>query len=736
VSEAADLAGLPAQGMSGGWSMIVLDAGPDNEAFELCRRLRAQPGGDEPVVLVVLEEGAKGQRDAAIEEGATDYLHQPLEAPGLATRLLAAERIVDERDRRRRSEEALRESERFLGGILDSIQEGISVLDTERRILRVNPVMERWYAHAMPLIGKKCYEAYHHRDGPCDVCATKRVLDDGAPGHEEVPRRGPTGEVVGWLDLFSFPLIDRTTGKLAGVVEFVRDITQRKAAEAALRRSEENFRSVIERIPDMIAVAREDRTVWVNPVAVAMLGYDRLEKVIGVSAIDMFHPDDRALVRARAGLAAAGGKPPLTEMRLVRRDGTFLAVEGTFLQVSFDGRPALMGVARDITERRQVQAQLMLADRLSSMGRLAAVVAHEVNNPLAYVVANLDQLAGRLEALAVELRDERIAELGTIARDTHEGTQRVHGIVRDLKSFSRAEAAEAQVVDVRRVVGTAARMVRNELRHRARLVEELGDVPPVLADEARLVQVFLNLLVNAAEALPKGGDGRHEVGVRTTTSRDGRVVVEVWDTGVGIPPERLGRIFDPFYTTKPIGVGTGLGLAIVHTIVTGLEGRIEVESVPGKGSLFRVMLPPAAPALAAERPAPKPSEAPERRRLRVLIVDDEPRLVASLRRWLAAGHDVEATTSARDALERFVGGKRYDAILCDLMMPEMTGMELHARLVRQAPDQAARMVFVTGGAFTVEAQEFLARVSNARLEKPFALEELLGTIRRAAKPTA
>jgi two-component system cell cycle sensor histidine kinase/response regulator CckA len=574
--------------------------------------VHAQPGGDEPVVLVVLEEGAKGQRDAVIEAGATDYLHQPLEAPGLATRLLAAERIVDERDRRRHSEEALRESERFLGGILDSIQEGISVLDTERRILRVNPVMERWYAHAMPLIGKRCYEAYHHRDGPCDVCATKRVLDDGAPGHEEVPRRGPAGEVVGWLDLFSFPLLDRTTGKLAGVVEFVRDIT----------------------------------------------------------------------------------------------------------------------------ERRQIQAQLMLADRLSSMGRLAAVVAHEVNNPLAYVVANLDQLAGRLEALAAELRDERIAELGTIARDTHEGTQRVHGIVRDLKSFSRAEAAEAQVVDVRRVVGTAARMVRNELRHRARLVEELGDVPPVLADEARLVQVFLNLLVNAAEALPDGGDGRHEVGVRTTTARDGRVVVEVWDTGLGIPPERLGRIFDPFYTTKPIGVGTGLGLAIVHAIVTGLEGRIEVESAPGKGSLFRVVLPPAAPAPAAARPAAKPSEAPEPRRLRVLIIDDEPRLVSSLRRWLAADHDVDATTSARGALERFVGGKRYDAILCDLMMPEMTGMELHARLVRQAPDQAARMVFVTGGAFTVEAQEFLARVSNARLEKPFALEELRGTIRRAAKPTA
>jgi CheY-like chemotaxis protein len=205
--------------------------------------------------------------------------------------------------------------------------------------------------------------------------------------------------------------------------------------------------------------------------------------------------------------------------------------------------------------------------------------------------------------------------------------------------------------------------------------------------------------------------------------------VEVQDTGPGIPLDVIGRIFDPFFTTKPVGVGTGLGLAICRSTIVALGGEIGVESEPDRGTIFRVVLPPArAP---DEAPPPRAAApAPAGRRGRVLIVDDEPRIGAMIRRILASEHDLTVLTSAQEALGRFEQGERFDAILCDLMMPEMTGMDLHAALATLAPDQADRMVLLTGGAFTPKAAQFLDRVPNVRLEKPFESANLRAVVRR------
>jgi CheY-like chemotaxis protein len=246
----------------------------------------------------------------------------------------------------------------------------------------------------------------------------------------------------------------------------------------------------------------------------------------------------------------------------------------------------------------------------------------------------------------------------------------------------------------------------------------VDEVPQVLGSEHRLGQVFLNLLINAAQAIPEGAADRNLVNVVTGVADDGRVVVEITDTGAGIPEDVLPRIFDPFFTTKPVGVGTGLGLSIVHGIVSGMGGEIKVRSEPGMGTIFTVLLPPAPPAPApADAPAPRPrAEAPHAGD--VLVVDDEPLVGRAVTRILSPPHRVTLASSGAEALA-LLEAHRYDVVLCDLMMPGMSGMDLHERVARSAPEVASRMVFLTGGAFTDGAREFLARVPNARLEKPF-----------------
>lgn len=394
--------------------------------------------------------------------------------------------------------------------------------------------------------------------------------------------------------------------------------------------------------------------------------------------------------------------------------------------------------ARLRAERAQMQEQLLIAERMASVGTLAAGVAHEINNPLAAAIANVQFAAEDVAALARDVHSstevvleagarewlaQRLTAIAEPLRDAQESTERIRVIVRDLKIFSRGDDEKAGAIDLSRVLESAIRIAWNEVRHRARLVRDYGDVPAVQGNEGRLGQVFLNLIVNAAQAMPEGRADQHEIRITTRREAAHWVVVEVQDTGAGIPAAVLPRIFDPFFTTKPVGLGTGLGLAICHRIVTSLGGQMRVESQVGRGTLVRTLLPNASESLPAAAAARTDVVVPFRRG-RVLVIDDEPMLGGVVRRMLSAQHTVVAVTTARDALTHIEKGEHFDVILCDLMMPEVTGMELHAELLRIAPQQAAKMVFMTGGAFTSRAQEFVNQVPNARIEKPFEIEEL------------
>jgi signal transduction histidine kinase len=390
-------------------------------------------------------------------------------------------------------------------------------------------------------------------------------------------------------------------------------------------------------------------------------------------------------------------------------------------------------------EQTKMRERLVTSERMASAGTLAAGVAHEINNPLAIAVVNLDVIATSLKqtvAQAANLKAlgsrgaaeliQPLKDLEDPLRDALEGLGRIRDIVRDVKLFSRSDDAIMGPVDIRRVADSSARMAWNEIRHRARLVKEYGEVPFVHGNESRLGQVLLNLLANAAQSMPDGHADGNEIRVTTKTAPDGRAILEVTDTGSGIPDDVLSRIFDPFFTTKPIGFGTGLGLSICHRIVSELGGRIEVESRLGRGATFRLLLPAARESPAGPTRATSPLRTGARGR--VLIVDDEAPLARALGRSLSADHDAIVLTSGHQALAALERGDRFDAVIMDLMMPEMTGMEVYSRVERVDPDQARRIIFLTGGAFTAGAREFLDRIPNHVVEKPVRIANLKALI--------
>lgn len=511
---------------------------------------------------------------------------------------------------------------------------------------------------------------------------------------------------------------------------FLLGVAQRalRESERALRKTEAEYRQIVESTTDgIIKIDHIGSITFVNSRLAEMLGYTPAE-LIGVSLLDIVVSSELPVVRQSLTAREQGSTVTLDTLYR-HKSGAEVAVNiaGSALRDDEGRFMGLLGFVRDVTERKKLQAQLIVSDRMASVGTLAAGVAHEINNPLAAVLANLEFVDESLtqwqsgEAIAHDSNwiCERIAEP---LRDAREAADRVRYIVRDLMIFSRSQADEPQVgVSVNAVLESSVRMGWNEIRHRADLVKDLGEVPFLTVNRARLGQVFLNLIVNAAQSLPVGHQGEHAISVRTY-AEDGRAVIEVSDTGCGIAPDAIGRIFDAFYTTKEIGMGTGLGLAICQRIITDMNGTLTVKSKLGVGSTFRICLPTASKTVSAPSVMPVEKTAPQTGR--ILVVDDEEIVARVVQRSLGDSYEILTSTSAWAALALVEAGQTFDVILCDLMMPIMTGMELHAALLEHSPAQAQRMMFMTGGAFTDSAQEFVSRSDIAHIVKPFALEDI------------
>jgi CheY-like chemotaxis protein/two-component sensor histidine kinase len=360
-------------------------------------------------------------------------------------------------------------------------------------------------------------------------------------------------------------------------------------------------------------------------------------------------------------------------------------------------------------------------ERLVALGTYAAGIAHEINNPLAHVILSVTAAMQELGAIA-GLTDAQRAALShaeALLREGLDGVERISKIVDGVRLFSRSESGTIGTVDVRSCVDAVLRLVMHELRAHARLRVDHGEPPLVMGDEVRLGQVFLNLITNAIHAIPEGAPLHHEIHIRTSADADGRAAIEISDTGVGIPPEVAARIFEPFFTTKPPGIGTGLGLSISNDIVRAIGGEIRVESVVGRGTTMRVVLPPASVADAAPRIA---VAAPARRA--ILIIDDDAAIGEALRDELCDDHEIAVVCSAREALDRFQAHERYDLVLCDVRMPGMSGLDLYRTTRSVWPRIARAIVFMTGAALTDEERASLTAEGCTLLRKPFHLDRL------------
>ncbi|MBU8898048.1 histidine kinase [Corallococcus sp. H22C18031201] len=486
----------------------------------------------------------------------------------------------------------------------------------------------------------------------------------------------------------------------------------------------------------------ELRAVFANEAFCELLGR-KPEDLLGRSPHALHEAADEDSQR-HIMEALCEGRSVRAEVSLSRPDGGRVRSEMQLSPVRATGAEVTHFVAthRDVTATQELQSRLVAAERVAAVGMLAAGVGHEINNPLAYLVLNLEAAVRSLgEGSLPGMRDA----LGSV-RGALEGAERIRLIVKDLRVFSRQGDPDRALVDLNALVPPAVRIISHALRHRARLVEEFGPVPKVLGSEARLGQVLLNLLVNAMQAIPQGTPALNEVRVRTSTDASGRARVDVSDTGSGIPAQVLSRIFDPFFSTKASGEGQGLGLAICQQIVRAHGGELQVSSEPGAGSVFTMLLP-AAPAQTSmvSRPGARSHGALESSRLtsggrrgRVLIVDDEPRLAQSMRLLLEPYHDVVTTTRGSEAMALVSAGHRFDMVLCDLQMPETDGIGVYRHLASMAPALAARLVFISGGAYTPAARDFLTEVPNRVLEKPVRPEVLLAAVEAAltGEPTA
>lgn len=653
----------------------------------------------------------------------------PIKDNGKITRFV---HIVRDITKQKKVEHDLAESKGFLNSIFSSIPDGISILNEKMEIVGVNTAMEKWYSHVMPLVGKKCYQAYHGRTKSCDICPSRQTLRTGKPAREVVPKTGKQKKILGWQDLYSFPWYDSKTGKLNGVIEYVRDITERKKAEneiakfkfisdnsadahfllgrdakfqyvnkaackmfgyseeeliklgvtdvdivydrkkykelfdliqhktipsfetmnkrkdgsifpteltvtgykiggtpymftalrditerrkmeEALRASEEKFKALSEQSITGTCLIQDGKFAYVNPRLADILGFTQ-ETMTGLTVLDLVAESDRDLVKENMRKRMSGELSQIHyTFTALKKDGSEIQLEVHGSRMLYNEGPAIIATLLDITERTKTEnalreakneieqwsreleervnkktaeleksvKQLIQSEKLAAMGRLSAGLAHELNSPLAGLLPLLDKYRNREKEGTNEFREMTLML---------KACEHMAMIVRDFSAFSRRPSEERTRLNINDVIESTLSFTAGPLEKKEiKIIRQYGEpLPDILGNKTELQQVLINLLTNARDAMPNGG----QITIKTLLSADKEnVIMEFIDTGTGIEKENLNKILDPFFTTKGIAEGTGLGLTVSYGIIKNHEGHISITSKPGKGAKFTISLP-------------------------------------------------------------------------------------------------------------------------------------------------
>ncbi len=549
-------------------------------------------------------------------------------------------------------------------------------------------------------------EDFHQRAGATALAAVPVWCENRVIAILELAR--PVG--------VSFAVAD--VERLAQIADHSGAGYQTARAGQSLRKSEERYRRLFSAATDAIVTFDRSGVITSFNQAAERLWQVRARAAVGGRWETVLPFEAPAVVTERIRQALAGESCAF-EATIRRPDGERGIVAMSISPLVEDGQTTtVLGIVRDVTDQRRVQAQLLQAEKMSAIGQLVGGMAHEINNPLASILVNM-------ELLLSEARDPgQLETLNSIKLETDRAAQ----IVRNLLTYVRGQGSERALVDLREPIRGALALRRNQLLNQRIDVQlELpGELVPVWGNAVNLQQVLMNLLVNAEHAI-RGHRTAGHLWIRLTV-QDQRATVIVEDDGPGIPPELVTRIFDPFYTTKPEGEGTGLGLSVSAGIVADHHGRISVSPRPEGGARFSVELP-----LSSAAPLPAPA-APERpsapvvsvpHRGRILLVDDEPDIRRSVSKFLTRiGWEVDLADSGEEGL-RLLGGASYDVLLCDLRMPGMSGHEFYRQLEASASPAIEKLIFMTGDVLSPEASRFLTAAARPVLSKPFALKDLM-----------
>ena len=638
---------------------------------------------------------------------------------------------------RKRAETALLESERFQKAILETIQDGISLLDSDLTIRHVNGMMRHWYAESLPLEGKKCHECYHHSSRPCDPCPALRALRTGTTESDIVP--GPPGGSVEWIELFCYPMKDPETGKIIRIVEFVRDVTERKRAQAEVDR----LTMAIEQTGDVILVTDPAGTIqYVNPAFETVTGYTR-DEALGQNPRLLKSGKQPPSFYRDLWETITGGRIWQGRMVNKRRDGTLYTEEATISPVKDASGQILSFVAvkRDITEhlrmrqeQSRLQEQLQQAQKMESIGRLAGGVAHDFNNLLTTIIGNAQLVLSGLEK-EDPLREE--------IEEIRKAGERAAGLSRQLLTFSRRETRAPELLNLNETLDEMAKMLRRLIREDIELVISPGpDLGPVYMDPPQVEQVIMNLVVNARDAMPDGGTLTIETADTELDEAYFRehgvenepgpyVMLAVTDTGIGMDEETQSKMFDPFFTTKDRSTGTGLGLATVYGIVKQNRGYVWAYSEPGRGTTVKVYLPRAGEVLEPGRSGDMEVGGGLTGAETVLVVEDNQQVLDITLKVLARyGY---RTLAARNGDEAVRVGRDFEGkihlLVTDVIMPGMNGKELAERLRSERPDM--KVLFMSGYTENIIVQKGILPTDIHYIQKPFSFEGLARKVRDA-----
>jgi len=634
-----------------------------------------------------------------------------------------ARQVADQLERRRHAL-LLQDEKRKLGALFGAMAEGVVIQDRLGRITRNNPAAERILGlSAEQIAGRSSLDpawSCCRQDGspfPGEDHPAMEALRTGQPVRDVIMgvRRG--GGLT-WITINALPMAGAEDDNDDAVVTTFHDITERINAEDVRRARLVD--AILSNLPgsslaifDQALVIQE--RFWVNE------GHGGESPGEPRKILD-WAPADRQGALREAALRCLGGEPAQLD---IFRGKTHLDLRLMPLPSEVGQTPRGLALAYDVTERDELRERVARQERLATTGTLAAGVGHEINNPLTFIVTNLEFALEELRSVGGGSPAHWISSMIEVLNEAHEGAERIRKIVRGLRSFAHEENEPAPTSALA-AVDISLSMARHEIRHKASLSLKLDPVPQVLADESRLAQILVNLLVNAAQAFTTSDPTRNQITVQTQLLSDGRVAVEVSDNGPGIAPEVLPRIFDPFFTTKPPGRGTGLGLAICGSIVRGFGGEIVCETEVGVGTTFRVVLVPA-----QVNDAPSGRQGAVRKLVgRVLVIDDEESMLKVFVRLLQGNHEVVALSDPRDALRRIEAGEHFDVVFCDIMMPHLTGIELFGKIQQNNPALAGRFVFMSGGVLGEEVRAFLQGIPNEFVDKPFNSHQIRSIVLR------